>query len=273
MQSFRRIVSPAGNGNVDSTLILMDSIPHFRNPIINLKYKQTKKAYQARFIEKNEKPNNVTKNKVINDICALYHSYWDLKLINSPINAVSILYDRIAHYLVDNGLTKLSYDAIRPTIQNDEELGRVIKNEGFYFRFLYLNEIQDVLIWEEQEEQQYTIALPNDTLILEVVFIDKYANRGCLDYATLGMAQIGGWAASDSPKLFCNKASYRLNSEKFKVSYLKHEALHFIDIRSYPNLEAADLEYRSKLVELMYASKKSIYHLMYQFIVGGSNET
>lgn len=152
MQSFRRIVSPAGNGNVDSTLILMDSIPHFRNPIINLKYKQTKKAYQARFIEKNEKPNNVTKNKVINDICALYHSYWDLKLINSPINADSILYDRIAHYLVDNGLTKLSYDAIRPTIQNDEELGRVIKNEGFYFRFLYLNEIQDVLIWEEQEE-------------------------------------------------------------------------------------------------------------------------
>jgi len=273
VQTFGRVFSPASNGNVAQTIELFDTIQKFKNPIINRKYTHTKKAYSKRFIENDEKTKRSSKNDVINDICTIYYRYWDLKLMNSPLNEDSLLYNNLAHYLVDQKLTELSYEALRPDMQNDKELSRVIADQGFYSRFLYLNEIQDVLIWEQEKDRKYTISLPNDELDIAVVFIKNYANKGCIDYATFGMNKIGGWAASDSPKLFCNRGTYKLNSEKYKVSYLKHEALHFVDIRSYPNLEAADLEYRSKLVELMYASKKTIHKLLVQFIIGGSNET
>lgn len=271
--TFGRVFSPAANGDVDSTLAWFDTIQKFKNPIINRKYKRTQKAYYARFIEKDEKTKRSSKNEVVNDICNIYYAYWDLKLLNSPLNQDSILYDSLAHYLVSQKLTELSYQELRPDMKNDQELSRVIENEGLYAKFFYLNEIQDILIWEHQEIKEYTIALPDNELVIEVVFIEKYANKGCQDYATFGMSEIGGWTSSDSPVLFCNKGTYKLNSEEFEVSYLKHEALHFVDMKSYPNLTSADLEYRSKLIELMYATKKTIHRLLYTFIIGASNET
>lgn len=272
-QTFGKVFNPAANGDVDVTLAWFDTIKEFNNPIINRKYKQTKKAYYSRFIEKDEKYERSSKNDVINNICNIYHSYWDLKLLNSPLNEDSILYDNLAHHLIDQKLTDLSYEELRPDMKNDKELSRVIAKEGFYSRFLYLNEIQDVLIWEQQDKKEYTISLPNEELVIDVVFIEKYANKGCIDYATFGMSEVGGWASSDSRMLFCNKGTYKLNSEDFKISYLKHEALHFLDMKAYPNLKSADLEYRSKLIELIYATKKTVHRLLYKFIIGGSNQT
>jgi hypothetical protein len=54
---------------------------------------------------------------------------------------------------------------------------------------------------------------------------------------------------------------------------LKHEAIHFVDIENYPNLEPADLEYRAKLIELIYCTEKTIYKRIDEFIIEASNET
>ena len=47
--------------------------------------------------------------------------------------------------------------------------------------------------------------------------------------------------------------SWDFTSENYRISLLAHEVQHFADYRRYPKLEAADLEYRAKLVELILA--------------------
>jgi hypothetical protein len=77
---------------------------------------------------------------------------------------------------------------------------------------------------------------------------------------------VGGWAIKEDANLYCNKGDYDLNSEHFKVSYLKHETIHFTDLNEYPQLSSADLEYRAKLIELMYCTQETIYDRVTQFV-------
>ena len=48
--------------------------------------------------------------------------------------------------------------------------------------------------------------------------------------------------------------AYDFESEQFLVSLLKHEAQHTVDMKRFPEITPAELEYRAKLVELHYAS-------------------
>jgi hypothetical protein len=79
-----------------------------------------------------------------------------------------------------------------------------------------------------------------------------------LHFATFGGKFAGGWARTDGlyyvndrPK----KKRIELDSSEFQISYLKHEAQHLSDYSLFPNLQAKDLEYRAKLVELIYEPK------------------
>lgn len=273
IRAYNEIISPAANGNVDLTLLKMDSVRTFSNPLVNLKYQKIKKKYKARFTSNNEKSKASCKNEVINNICRIYQDYWKLKLLNTPVNSDSILYNSLSHYLVENHLTEISFDVLVKTIHDDIELTKVIENEGFYCKFFLINGIQDILIWNKQSHSTYVVELPEDTIDVNVIFIDNYVLRGASSYATFGFSQIGGWSSIENSSLFCNKGTYSLKSEKFQYSYLKHESIHFIDTKEYPYLEPADLEYRAKLVELIYCTDKTIYKRLDEFILGSSNET
>ena len=48
-------------------------------------------------------------------------------------------------------------------------------------------------------------------------------------------------------------AEYDFESERFLVSLLKHEAQHTVDMKQFPGITPAELEYRAKLVELHYS--------------------
>ena len=56
--------------------------------------------------------------------------------------------------------------------------------------------------------------------------------------------------------LYCVAECYDLkrleDDVEFQVSLLKHEAQHFADLADFPELKGTDLEYRAKLVELIY---------------------
>lgn len=66
-----------------------------------------------------------------------------------------------------------------------------------------------------------------------------------------------GWANEDG--LYCNLKCYKdLEGEEFQVSYLKHEAQHLYDYKYFPGLKSKELEYRAKLVELIYSKKHLI---------------
>jgi hypothetical protein len=93
--------------------------------------------------------------------------------------------------------------------------------------------------------------------------MDDIITMGWEEYATFGIHYPGGWATENS--LYCVRKAYNLTSENFLISYLKHEAQHFADYKLYPCLSGADLEYRAKLVEIIYADK-TLFKLISFFI-------
>ena len=73
-----------------------------------------------------------------------------------------------------------------------------------------------------------------------------------MDYLTFGRVGTGGWASPDGT-INCIAQTYDFESERFLVSLLKHEAQHAVDMKRFPEITPAELEYRAKLVELHYS--------------------
>ncbi len=114
-------------------------------------------------------------------------------------------------------------------------------------------------IYEELEEKIYQVELPDGNRNLPVKLMRKFHSLSWLDYATFGICGTGGWAKQDG--LYCVAQKYDIDSETFQVSYLKHEAQHYDDYLRFPFLSAGKqeiLEYRAKLVELIYSSSDAL---------------
>ncbi|MBL4708491.1 MAG: hypothetical protein JKY48_08650 [Flavobacteriales bacterium] len=267
-QTLLVLKSKAGNGEIKYSLDEMEEINSFSNPLINFAYQKWKKKIYARFITDEEIIKNTSDNKIINDISAIYREYWRAELLKeNPDNRTdSLLYKNISKYILSNQLTKITKDSLERTIKNDSELKRIIEEEGFKSRFLYRNGFQDLVIWNKESSKNFKIILPKDTINTSVIFIENYNLNGYDYYASFGSAQAGGWAVKESATLYCNKGVYNLASEEFEISYLKHESLHFTDLNKYPNLSSTDLEYRAKIVELMYCTEKTITKRIAHFL-------
>ena len=72
-----------------------------------------------------------------------------------------------------------------------------------------------------------------------------------MDYLTFGQFGTGGWASKDGT-INCVEKAYDFESDRFQISFLKHEAQHTVDMKQFPGITATELEYRAKLVELIY---------------------
>lgn len=272
-QSFLELKSIAGNGDIKSALDKMEELDGFSNPITNLLYLIWKKKMYGRFVTNEEIIENTSGNKIVNDISNIYRAYWRNELLkeDSEKRTDKTLYKNLSDYLIANQLTTLTKDSLLKIIKHDVELKKILKDQGYKTRFLLRNGFQDILIWDEETTNNYTVILPKDTVETKVIFIENYHLNGYDHYATFGSSSIGGWAIKEAATLYCNKADYNLSSEKFEVSYLKHETIHFTDLNDYPNLSSTDLEYRAKLIELMYCTKESIYDRVTQFINGADS--
>ena len=271
-QSFREIVSLAGVGDISTAFIKMEERKSFSNPIVNFIYQRWKKKMYARFVSKEEVFENTSGNKIVNDISNIYREYWRVELMK-PLpqsRTDSALYNNIADYILSNKLTRLSKDSLHKNIKDDSVLKEIIEKEGFKVDFKFRNGFQELFIWNKESTKKYEVILPKDTVKTTVVFIESYHINGYDEFATFGDSQVGGWAVKESATLYCNKGTYDLNSEKFEVSYLKHESLHFTDLNKYPNLSATDLEYRSKVIELMYCTEGTIYDRISVFVSGAN---
>lgn len=266
--------SKAGNGEIKFVLDKIEETKSLSNPLINIAYQKWKNKMYSRFITKEETIENNSGNKIINDISNIYREYWRTELLknNAEDRTDTSLYHNLTQYLLSNSLTKLSKDSIQKTIKNDIELKRIIEKEGFKSKFMYRDGLQDLIIWNKESSEKYQVSLPKDTIATTVKFIQNYVLNGYDYYATFGSSQVGGWAEKKSATLYCNKNEYDLESELFKISYLKHESLHFIDLNEYPNLSSADLEYRAKIIELMFCTEASIYDRIAQFLNGANPE-
>ena len=95
--------------------------------------------------------------------------------------------------------------------------------------------------------------LPDKTADYTVNILKGFVFRSWMDYLTFGRYGTGGWASPDGT-INCIEQAYDFESERFLVSLLKHEAQHTIDMKQFPGITPAELEYRAKLVELHYSN-------------------
>ena len=112
-------------------------------------------------------------------------------------------------------------------------------------------------IWKTTECNVYAVELPDGTQPYPIHFLDGFLCKSWLDYLSFGEIGTGGWTNGDGI-INCVKASYDTESENFRVSLLKHEAQHAMDLSKFPCMSSEDLEYRAKLVELIYSAERDM---------------
>lgn len=112
-------------------------------------------------------------------------------------------------------------------------------------------------IWRDEALREYAVELPEGRRNYTVKFLDGFVMKSWLDYISFGASGTGGWSNGDG-LIHCVKSSYDLDSENFRVSLLKHEAQHAADLERYPGISSEDLEYRAKLVELIYSRERPL---------------
>lgn len=112
-------------------------------------------------------------------------------------------------------------------------------------------------IWRTEELRHYAVALPGGTRDYAVKLLDGFVMKSWMDYLSFGVMGTGGWANGDG-LIHCVREAYDLESEDFRVSLLKHEAQHAADLERYGSVSSQDLEYRAKLVELIYSRERNL---------------
>ena len=112
-------------------------------------------------------------------------------------------------------------------------------------------------IWKTSETVSYDVELPDGVQSYSVRLLDGFITRSWIDYLSFGEIGSGGWADGDG-YINCVKSAWDFESESFRVSLLKHEAQHARDLEANKDMASEDLEYRAKLVELIYSSERNL---------------
>lgn len=112
-------------------------------------------------------------------------------------------------------------------------------------------------IWRTTETVSYDVELPDGVQNYSVKLLDGFITRSWIDYLSFGEIGPGGWADGDG-YINCVKSTWDIESESFRVSLLKHEAQHARDLKTDKNMSSEDLEYRAKLVELIYSNERNL---------------
>jgi len=134
-----------------------------------------------------------------------------------------------------------------------DQVVRRIEAQGGYALSGRTGLLLDLMTWTQQKVVDETVELPEGSVNTTVFYLDGFTSRGWSNYLTCDRSGTGGWATSEG--LFAIVPLYdSLTDETFRVSYLAHESQHFSDYQRFPGLEGWQLEYRAKLVELVYAS-------------------
>ena len=217
--------------------------------------------FERRFVERDE---GLDLSKidvpVVRAIAELFQSYWrDALMQTAPLDELEEqLMGRLDEILVSHGYRS----ALDDEDKLSENVEALIREEGYFAQSGRTPPLLDLMIWTKNEVATESIELTDGTYEVDVNYLDDFVSYGWSNFAAFGMTSTGGWAKEDG--LYCLCRHYDLDSERFKLSFLKHEARHYADFKLYPELQASDLEYRGKLTELAF-SDEGTYRLMEHF--------
>ena len=160
-----------------------------------------------------------------------------------------------AEAAADKLLTRLKALLDMPDAEEDQlaqRLCAVFEQHGYHALFGKTQGYYGPYIWRDTVPTVYRVELPDGTAEYTVNILKGFVFRSWMDYLTFGRFGTGGWASPDGT-INCVEQAYDFESERFLVSLLKHEAQHSVDMKQFPGITPAELEYRAKLVELHYS--------------------
>jgi hypothetical protein len=252
-------VSLALQGNLRPAAALFDSATSLTPEETELA-----ESYRRRFILRNEEwPVTPHASPLMLDAMAAYRDYWTRSLMGElgPAEGEGHLRQALRRVFAKHG--QLEHV---PDEEVLAQLKQLIEAQGAHVLGGMTRPYFDLMLWTAQDSTQYEVALTDVVQPVQVVFLSDFLVKGWSHFATFGRAYTGGWATKEA--LFCLREDYDLESEKFTISYLKHEGRHFADYPRFPALEQADLEYRGKLTELAFA-RESLFTILDHFVATG----
>jgi len=187
-----------------------------------------------------------TDNEVIGHIDMIYQKYYRnvfWKALNK-FEAMKTLFQELFEYLkLDKTIVKIE--------DTEERVVSLVNKEGYECLCGETQGFFGPYIWKDSTKETFEVELPEGTENYTIVMMDGFISRSWLDFISFGKTGAGGWTRKDG-LLSCVRKVYDITSDSFKISFLKHEAQHSYDIKKYPKITSVELEYRAKLVELIY---------------------
>lgn len=186
----------------------------------------------------------------LNRILLCYQQYFRdvFYLHKDNAEAESVLFDKLK---IELNLPNGDFSAV------EEEMKSRFNRSGYQILCGITNGYRGPYVWKETIPVTFDVALPETTSTYRINMLRGFVFRSWMDYLTFGEKGTGGWTSPDGT-INCVEKAYDVNSEKFKVSLLKHEAQHAEDYRRWNNIEPWELEYRAKLVELIYTQEMNL---------------
>jgi hypothetical protein len=218
-------------------------------------------GFSRRFVDRSDSLDlSSVDSPAVRKIAEMFQNYWrDALMQVAPIEQLEIdLKDSLDGMLTEHGFAS-ALDDEDALLENVEAF---IRQEGYFALSGRTPPLLELMIWTKNDVSTESVELTDGTYQVDVNFLDDFVSYGWSNFATFGMTSTGGWTKKDG--LYCLCAHYDLESERFHLSFLKHEARHYADFTLYPELQASDLEYRAKLTELAF-SETDMYGLLTHF--------
>ncbi len=195
----------------------------------------------------------------INKILTIYQRYYrDVFYLGiSKEHAAEKLRVRLA------ALLDIAEESAELSDLEQNQLVEAFGNKGLHFMGGKTSGYYGPYVWRTTETVSYHVELPDGRKEYTIKLLDGFITRSWMDYLSFGEIGPGGWTDNDG-YINCVKAAYDFDSESFRVSLLKHEAQHARDLERNKNISSEDLEYRAKLVELIYSDERNLLPEFFQ---------
>lgn len=249
---YEYVYGSAVKGEVPKILEYLDTLKVYRPKDIAFKDK-----YEARFKYDTDltKDYFATTDTLLNPLHRMFQRYWRQGLLHPEQDNDSLFKQQLIHFFNKENQNRTYSSSIIDANNLEEVYKEYIESKGYYCTgFGRAGKFYDFLVWKTMEPQTFEIDLLDHTEKVTVYFMKDFLSLGWMEYSRLGERYPGGWATEEA--LYCVTKGYDQNSEKFKTIYLKHEGQHFYDYKRFPGLESRDLEYRGKLIEMIFCEEE-----------------
>lgn len=191
-------------------------------------------------------PINLTSIPEINQILTIYKYYYTnilfFKKSSDQSEIATIQFSQ--HFFKNSSITNFE--------QLEQHCQVICEKYGYHCQTGKTNGIYGPYIWKTNQEKTYTTEVLNKHYHVKVIFMSDFIASGWLRYYSLGAYGTAGWADKDGTLYAVDSVYPDKTSPDFLISLLKHETQHLIDYQQFPFLTSETLEFRAKIIELLY---------------------